>query len=250
MIEEAFINTYARIGASALTWPIEKTKLLYQGSSTTPTSANSASITGRQSCNMIINRLIQLPIQQHMMGIVSSGLQRGGSAFFMFYTQSQILQYTNQVTPSPVLDQAIAGGVSGAITAPFHTYWELIKVRGTMPSFGAYRTCLYPMLFRHAIFDATFFGVNTAVGTDTTHAGVRFALAAASASFMNLIWDVWKTRQMEYYPKRVWLAQGVLASMTMRSLLSNYLVKGTDLTANWFAVGCFKEIFFPPPKRS
>lgn len=227
MTEEAFVNTYARMGASALTWPIEKSKLLYQG--------------GNAGVE-IWTRLTSLPVQQHAMGMISSGLQRGGSAFFMFYTQSQIYDLTNGRTNSFILDQALAGGASGAITAPFHTYWELIKVRGTLPCMGAYRICLFPMICRHAIFDFTFFGVNASLGPEQ-HAGGRFALAAAAASFSNLLWDVWKTQQMEHFPQRVRF--GIILAMPWSSFVKNYLVKGTDLTANWFVVGCLKERFFP-----
>ena len=228
MSEEAFLNTYARIGASVLTWPIEKAKLLYQG--------------GVHGGN-IFHRLTYLPVNQHAMGMLSSALQRGGSAFFMFYGQSHMYGLTKGSTDSMVLDQAFAGGLSGTLTAPFHTYWELIKVRGGLPCSRSYKMCLYPMAFRHAIFDATFFGVNSAVGQEEYHSSIRFALAAASASCMNLLWDVWKTRQMEAFPKRVRFAS-IFWNMKWRSFVRNYLVKGTDLTANWFVVGCLKEQLF------
>jgi hypothetical protein len=226
MSEEAFVNSQSRMLASALTWPIEKSKLVHQGG------------------GKIHQVMLKLPLAQHATGMLSSGLQRGGSAFLMFYLQSHIYQTTKGSTSSHVADQALAGALSGTLSAPFHTFWELIKVRGTMPCRGSYTTCLTPMIYRHAIFDATFFGVHSSLEGYTPSSGVRFAAAAAASSFTNLIWDVWKTRQMQDYPVRISL-RGVVVTMKWRSFLSNYLVKGTDLTANWFIVGCVKDFLFP-----
>lgn len=242
--------------ASALTWPIEKSKLLYQGGGTTTNASG------------VVRRLIALPLPQHALGMLSSSFQRGGSAFFMFACQQQI--YTTFIgtssPPSPssslksVLNHMLAGAVSGALTAPFHTYWELAKVRGHLLYFNntsnngwkLYQTCLVPMIFRHAIFDGVFFGVSTASdvlgqqddnGSNNfmSHAGVKFGLSAATASLANLVWDVWKTRRMEAFPMRIGFVTGVLQTMTLKSFLLNYAVKGTDLTVNWFVVGCLKE---------
>jgi hypothetical protein len=224
--EEALVNSHSRMLASALTWPIEKSKLVYQGG------------------GQIHQVMLKLPLLQHATGMLSSGLQRGGSAFLMFFLQSHIYQTTKGSTSSHVADQAVAGALSGVLSAPFHTFWELIKVRGTiMPCRGSYTTCLTPMIYRHAIFDATFFGVHSSLEGYTPSSGVRFAAAAAVSSFTNLIWDVWKTRQMQDYPVRISL-RGVVVTMRWRSFVSNYLVKGTDLTANWFMVGCVKDFLF------
>jgi hypothetical protein len=225
MSEEAFVNSHSRMLASVLTWPIEKSKLVYQG--------------GGQ-----IHQVLKLPLAQHASGMISSGLQRGGSAFLMFYLQSNIYQATKGGTSSHVADQALAGALSGALSAPFHTFWELIKVRGTMPCQGSYITCLTPMVCRHVVFDATFFGVHSSLEGYTSSSGLRFAAAAALSSFTNLVWDVWKTRQMQDYPVRISF-RGVVVTMKWRSFLSNYLVKATDLTANWFVVGCVKDFLFP-----
>ena len=127
-----------------------------------------------------------------------------------------------------------------------------------------YKTALYPMILRHAIIDGVFFGVFTACDVWSkdlhhddqqrkytsmmsgvlSHSGFKFGLAAASASFVNLLFDVWKTRTMQSFPTRVQFVRGVVYTMTPASFLSNYLVKGTDLTVNWFVVGCLKDHVF------
>jgi len=205
--------------------------------------------------------------RNHIMGMASSSLQRGGSAFLMFHLQGHAYQWTCGISPkagSPrianTVDHTIAGALSGALSAPFHTVWELIKVRGTwhassqnrdsksilrllLPpdhAFQMYRSCLLPMICRHAIFDATFFGVNASLSQSSFSSAQRFALGAASASFTNLLWDVWKTRKMEAYPKNIRFIE-VARSFRLRTFFAHYLVKGTDLTANWFAVGYVKD---------
>jgi hypothetical protein len=265
-------EAYSRVVASVLTWPIEKSKLIYQGLVVVPHIAAAARnrLRGRHrhtaaSTSSVGLRLIQTSPVHHLSGMASSGIQRGMSAFLMFYAQGHIYQSTKGTTPSYIMDQALAGALSGAVSAPFHTVWELIKVRGgagtstsTSTTKGAnrivmvpqrqrvlamYLTCLVPMVFRHGIFDATFFGVSAAAAPCSDSSGVRFALAAASASLTNLLWDVWKTRQMEHYPLRISFQQ-VARSMRWRTFLSHYVVKGTDLTANWFAVGYIKDHYF------
>jgi hypothetical protein len=252
--DEALRNSLARFGASLLTWPIEKSKLIFQG------QRHSLPLPQGQQQQRYIAAVAKsfrsIPLNQHLMGMLSSGLQRGGSAFIMFYAQSHVYRVTTGTMPSPTLDHAMAGALSGALSAPFHTYWELIKVRGSLPTtWSSYTMCLRPMVLRHGIFDATFFGVTTHLlllerdnGYSVSSSGIRFAVAAATASFTNLWFDVWKTRQMQHAPKtRIRLFRGVILPMHWGStnFWSNYLVKGTDLTVNWFVVGCFKDILFP-----
>ena len=102
------------------------------------------------------------------------------------------------------------------------------------------------MAFRNAVFDGTFFGMNTLL--EDQHAGVRFGIAAATSSLVNLVFDVWKTLQMKHYPTRVYL-RGVIVDLRWSSFLMNYMVKGTDLSVNWLAVGCIKEAFFSEAKE-
>jgi len=238
--EEALLNGQSRMVASVLTWPVEKSKLLYQGGS-----------------RAVLRDLTSLRTGHHLMGMASSAAQRGGSAFFMFQIQGLVYPLASRgLTPSLHVDQAMAGALAGSIAAPLHAYWELIKVRGSFPSSRAYWISLRPMLARHSVFDGAFFGVNSccvAASEDGdrrqrryphfNHAGFRFALAAASASFANLVFDVWKTRQMREFPTVVPL-RSVMAGMTVGSYARNYLLKGADLTVNWFAVGCIKEALF------
>jgi hypothetical protein len=349
MADDALRNSYARMAASAMTWPIEKCKLLYQAQSMSSSSSSSTSsaaiqnaptrtcpqatanpvVGGGAATNRIsiiniggavtvANRFVTLPWTHHVMGITSSALQRGGSAFFMFYAQSTIYdhvltwrthplttttsddehgplshqhqqqhhqqqQYNNNNNNNFIGNQALAGFLSGMITAPFHTYWELIKVRGTFPTHRLYLLALPPMICRHAIFDGIFFGTQATlvhlaatgsrvptsdvapqkVGEDeggtggwttttqvaqqlSSSSGIRFGLSAALASMGNLLWDVWKTRQMSVPSaipstslrrtplRRVFFLRDVVGTMTVPSFWRQYLVKGTDLTANWF----------------
>lgn len=231
MSEDALSNGLSRVLASMITWPVEKSKLLYQaGVNNSPSG--------------VWRDLTRLDMKIHIMGMSSSGCQRGGSAFIMFALQSQAYRLTHQATSSSPMNHALAGTLAGAMSAPFHTYWEIIKVRHELPCRRLYLTCLQPMILRHAVFDGTFFGVNALLLSEHQYTtGIRFAAAAASASLMNLVFDVWKTRQMAHFPHNVSLRQ-VFQSMTRRVFLTNYLVKGTDLALNWFVVGCLKEFLF------
>jgi hypothetical protein len=308
-------TTGCRMIASVITWPVEKSKLLYQGgivgggsgsSSSLSSSAAAKATSGSGSLGggarggaptannflllrNVVKRFFEIPATQHGVGMISSAIQRGGSAFFMFTCQSQVYNWTEGMSRSHIVDHCFAGFISGAITAPFHTYWELAKVRGGLPSsFTMYRSALLPMILRHAVFDGVFFGVSAACdvnerhtlienssnndnnstntnryvttttssisspreneGEDPTtilsHSGVKFGLAAATASFANLLFDVWKTRRMELFPQRVGFMTGVVQTMKVSSFLTNYLIKGTDLTVNWFVVGCLKDHVF------
>ena len=223
MSDHATRNSQARMVASALTWPVEKSKLLFQASRP-------------------VSSFWKLPLRHHVMGMVSSSLQRGGSAFLMFYTQSKLSNVLHSTTSSPVVNQSLAGALGGTVSAPFHTYWELIKVRGTLPSFKIYHLSLVPMLFRHGVFDGTFFAVHALCPSDYG-SGVRFAASAATASFTNLVFDVWKTRGMQEFPKHVRF-RAVVKSLPPRVFLANYVVKGAELSTNWFVVGCIKDHCF------
>lgn len=285
--DEARQSAIARFWASAATWPVEKSKLIYQGRRQDRTLNPNLSMMKENAGNKkewaqnykrtrryqasshssfsssvrdVKERFVSLPMKHHLLGVISSSMQRGGSAFLMFYSQSHVHQVTKGMTGYNNCDHAMAGALSGLLSAPFHTYWELIKVRGAIPNtIQSYLVCLRPMLWRHSVFDGTFFGVNAFVSdvqqrqmqeensSYPSSSGFRFALSAASASFANLWFDVWKTRQMKAYPKRVHLYRSILVPMHMmtKSFWSNYLVKGTDLSVNWFVVGCIKDYLFP-----
>lgn len=221
-LKVAQTNSIARFCASAITWPVEKTKLNFQGG-LTPLSAARA--------------MASLSMKQHSFGMAASSLQRGGSAFLMFYTQSSVYKYTRGVSGRKFTDEALAGALSGAISAPFHTFWEIIKVKGVAPTLQSLKLSLFPMLLRHSVFDATFFAVYSLF--EDYSSGIRFALAGASGSCTNLLFDLWKTRQMESAVK-VPLFR-VYKSLTIGSFALQYLVKGSELAINWFVVGCVKE---------
>jgi hypothetical protein len=132
--------------------------------------------------------------------------------------------------------------MAGLVSAPFHTYWELMKVQiGHPVTLQAYRAALLPMVMRHSVFDGTFFFVND-VFSDYSSA-VKFGTAAATASFCNLIFDVWKTQRMHRFPQQTsfWF---VLSSLRLSSFASNYVVKGIDLSLNWCVVGLLKDAYF------
>lgn len=215
-------NALCRCLASFLTWPIEKSKLIYQAEGMP-----------------IVSRLIVIPTASHIRGALASCAQRGGSAFLMFFIQGKMNVYTSSISISKSVNEAVAGALAGLISAPFHTYWELMKIRLGQPvTMSSYRAALLPMMLRHSVFDGSFFYVND-LFSDYSSA-TRFGLAAASASFCNLIFDVWKTQRMHRYPQHTPLFR-VLASLRISTFLSNYVVKGIDLTANWTVVGIIKD---------
>jgi hypothetical protein len=172
----------------------------------------------------------------------ASCTQRGGSAFLMFFMQENINVYTAGTTPYTPINEAIAGATAGVVSAPFHTYWELMKVQiGKPVTFAAYKAALLPMVLRHSVFDGTFFFVNEICSEYSS--AIKFGASAATASFCNLIFDVWKTQRMHRFPQRtsLWF---VLSSLRVSNFASNYLVKGFDLTLNWCVVGLIKDKYF------
>jgi hypothetical protein len=223
---EASINAKSRFFASGITWPVEKSKLLYQGG-----------VPARK----LLPIFSSLSFSHQITGIASSCIQRGVSAWIMFDLQRRIKSSTDKVTPFPVINDGIAGALAGTISAPFHTFWELLKVTGRIFTIQSYFVALKPMLFRHGVFDMSFFATTKYFENESS--SVKFALAAAFASFSNLLFDVWKTQQMEQFPKRVDF-KSVLKELASRRYGSNYLMKGTDLSVNWFVVGIIKDHFF------
>lgn len=160
----------------------------------------------------------------------------------MFFVQGKLKLYTADTTRYAHVNEALAGAMSGAMSAPFHTYWELMKVQmGTPVTLQAYKTAILPMVLRHSVFDGTFFFVNDVFGDYSS--AVKFGAAAASASFCNLVFDVWKTQRMHRFPQKTsfWF---FLSSLRMSSFASNYFVKGVDLSVNWYMVGLIKDSFF------
>mmetsp|Transcript_23468 Transcript_23468/g.34634 ORF Transcript_23468/g.34634 Transcript_23468/m.34634 type:complete len:234 (-) Transcript_23468:314-1015(-) len=217
-------NATCRFSASFFTWPVEKSKLIFQAEGVP-----------------VFSRLFAIPLRSHLQGALASCTQRGSSAFLMFYLQHEINIITNNVTPYKALDEGLAGVLAGLVSGPFHTYWELMKVRIGQPvTIPVYRAALAPMMLRHGVFDGSFFFVNEILSEYSS--AVRFSSAAAAASFCNLVFDVWKTQRMHRFPQPTsfWF---VVSSMRMSSFLSNYAIKGLDLSFNWFMVGLIKDCF-------
>jgi hypothetical protein len=100
---------------------------------------------------------------------------------------------------------------------------------------------LRPMMLRHGVFDCTFFTSNSFF--ENLKSSDRFCIAAATASFTNLFFDIWKTQQMTHAPHRVAFGY-ILSSFTVSRFISNYAVKGADLSANWYVTGLVKDNFF------
>lgn len=220
-------NALCRFCASFVTWPIEKSKLIFQAQGLP-----------------ILSRLISLPLRHHLQGAVASCTQRGGSGFLMFFIQGHLNGFTSESTSYKPVNEAIAGGMAGLVSAPFHTYWELMKVQiGKPVTIQAYKTALFPMIMRHSVFDGTFFFVNDVLSGYSS--AVKFGTAAATASFCNLVFDVWKTQRMHRFPQKTsfWF---MLSSLRLSTFASNYLVKGVDLSVNWYIVGLIKDACYPP----
>ena len=157
----------------------------------------------------------------------------------MFFIQGELKEYTSGITRFESINEAAAGVMAGVVSAPFHTYWELMKVRTGCPvCIQSYKVALLPMILRHSVFDGTFFFVNDIFSNYSS--AVRFGTAAASASFCNLLFDVWKTQRMHRFPRHTSF-YSVLSTLRFSTFLSNYAVKGIDLSFNWFVVGLVKD---------
>lgn len=186
--------------------------------------------------------LVSYAIYIVCMIISASCTQRGSSAFLMFYLQDEINVVTQDVTRFKAVNEGVAGLLAGVVSGPFHAYWELMKVRIGQPiNMPVYRAALAPMILRHGVFDGSFFFVNELLSGYSS--AIKFASAAASASFFNLVFDVWKTQRMHRFPQPTsfWF---VLSSIRFSSFASNYAIKGVDLSFNWFVVGIMKDHFF------
>lgn len=216
-------NAISRFCASFLTWPVEKGKLIYQAEGIP-----------------VVCRLSAISLQNHLRGALASCTQRGASAFIMFRLQNHASSYTKQATSFRTVNEGLAGILAGACSAPFHTYWELMKVQVGQPvTLQAYRMALLPMLLRHSVFDGTFFYINDLFSGHSS--GFRFGVAAATASCFNLVFDVWKTQRMHRFPRHTSLLS-VISSMHIYSFCSNYAVKGFELSLNWALVGTLKDL--------
>lgn len=217
----------SRMVASALTWPVEKSKLLYQ---------RGHGIKGT------VKAFNKVTVAHHMTGIVSSAAQRGTTTIVTFTIQGWIQENLKGQVGNAVVEHGIAGAVTGSFTAPFTAWLEPLKIRGEhMRSSRMFFRSMTPMILRNGVFEGVFFAMNKYL--EDHHAGIRFAAASASASFMNLTFDVWKTRVIQRYPSRVPLI-GVLRVMTAREFFGNYIIKCTEVCLNWFFAGCMLEYCF------
>ena len=189
------------------------------------------------------------PFKNHWRGALSSAGQRGSSAWIMFYGQAFISQtiYHGPDTTSgaiPWWTAGLAGVFGGGISSLVHSLFEPIKIRHEPLSWRVYSASLWPMMWRHALFDGTFFATSSLLETNysLSHA-TQFGLSALVASTVNLSHDVWKTQYIKALPKRLqWLT--VVRSLSWASFRQQLAVKGADLGFNWWLTGLLYGYLF------
>ncbi|KAG7351951.1 hypothetical protein IV203_007999 [Nitzschia inconspicua] len=96
-----------------------------------------------------------ISLRDHLRGASSS-------AMIMFYGQYYIFHMIYGDTKSPTwLSSGIAGFLGGGVSSLVHTIFEPMKIRHQRISWNVYRASLWPMMWRHALFDGTFFATLT-----------------------------------------------------------------------------------------
>ncbi|CAB9519138.1 expressed unknown protein [Seminavis robusta] len=187
----------------------------------------------------------QTPWNHHLRGAVSSAAQRGSSAFLMFYGQAAISNAIfGTTTNSSWLSSGLAGFLGGGVSAVVHTLFEPLKIRHDQRlTWSIYKASLRPMMWRHALFDGTFFAT-TSLLQEYSYA-TQFGVSALAASTVNLTHDVWKTQFIRALPKRVrWIT--VVQGMTSTCFRQQLVVKAADLGFNWWVTGLLFAALFHP----
>jgi hypothetical protein len=182
------------------------------------------------------------PWNHHLRGATSSAAQRGSSALIMFYGQAYISRtlYGAEVAPS-WWSAGMAGFLGGGISSLVHTIFEPIKIRHQPMSWAVYQASLWPMMWRHALFDGTFFATSTLLH-DSSYA-TQFGISALAASTVNLTHDLWKTQFIQALPQRMkWLT--VVRGLNFASFQQQLIMKATDLGFNWWVTGLLYAYFF------
>lgn len=111
------------------------------------------------------------PFRDHLRGAVSSSCQSGSLALIMFYGQryiSHIMIQTNS-TESTWNSSGMAGFLGGGVSSLVHTIFEPMKIRHERISQPLYSASLWPMMWRHALFDGTFVATSTYLKTHYDH---------------------------------------------------------------------------------
>ena len=191
------------------------------------------------------------PWQHHLKGAVSSAGQRGSSAWIMFYGQAFISQslYHDQDRNGqqpPWWTAGIAGALGGGISSLVHSIFEPIKIRHEPFSWRIYKASVWPMMWRHALFDGTFFATSTLMDSSEQYSfsyATQFGLSALAASAVNLTHDLWKTQYIRALPRRLkWVT--VVQSLSRKSFRQQLVVKAADLGFNWWVTGLLYAYLF------
>jgi hypothetical protein len=226
----------SRAIASSGTWFVtEYPKLLFQQQQRHPTPLISSLQIYRQT-----------PWNNHVRGVLASFAQRGTSAFIMFYGQATISkaihQHDGHGSHVPEWRSAgMAGFLGGGISALVHTLFEPIKIRHAVLTRPVYLASLWPMMWRHALFDGTFFATNACL-YDRSYA-TQFGVSALAASTVNLTHDVWKTQFIQALPSRLrWMT--VIQGLTLKSFQQQLVIKAADLGFNWWVTGLLFSYLF------
>ncbi|KAJ1386989.1 hypothetical protein B484DRAFT_459899 [Ochromonadaceae sp. CCMP2298] len=231
---EVLRKASSRALASSLTWfGTEYPKLIIQSGNTTA-----------QAIAIYKNTAFT----SHLRGAVSSAAQRGSSACIMFYGQSYIEAAMGKPTEYAVVNAGMAGFISGGLSSFVHSIFEPLKIRhGEGFRLSVYKKALVPMMWRHALFDMSFFSCG-ALLADKPYS-TRFAVSALVASSINLFHDLWKTQLIKALPKRVKFIT-VLRSLTPAEYFKQMAYKSFDLGANWWLMGFIYEQLFADHQTS
>jgi len=226
---EAFNKAYARAASSSITWFItEYPKLITQQNGAKPLAEMLA-----------IYR--NTSIKNHLRGSLTAAAQRGSSTALMFYGQYYIITAMNKPTEYAVVNAGLAGFLSGGVSSFVHSAFEPLKIRHEGFKFSVYKKAIVPMFWRHGLFDATFFAMNTLL-KDYSYP-TQFAVSALAASCVNLPHDLWKTQLIKALPARVRFMD-VLRSLTMSEYSKQMLAKCADLGVNWGMTGLLYQSVF------
>ncbi len=226
--QEAFKKAGARAIASSFTWFLtEYPKLIAQS--------------GKVPLSELISIYKNTSLKNHIRGSLSAAAQRGSSACIMFYGQYYITTAMNKPTESAALNAGLAGFLSGGASSLIHTVFEPMKIRHEGFKFNVYVRALVPMFWRHGLFDATFFAMNSTL-KDYSYA-TQFAVSALAASCVNLSHDLWKTQLIKALPTRVKYIS-VLRDLTLREYGKQMVMKSLDLGMNWWLTGLLYQKVF------
>lgn len=196
------------------------------------------------------------PFRDHLRGAASSACQRGSSAWIMFYGQSYISHAIyGDAANRTWWSAGMAGFLGGGTSSLVHTIFEPMKIRHETISWHVYRASLWPMMWRHALFDGTFFATSTYLQTHYSHVSyaTQFGVAALAASTINLTHDLWKTQYIREWSQQMphrglkWIT--VVRGLSLRAFGQQLGIKSSDLGFNWWVTGLLYAAIFVPEER-